>query len=143
MIPKFGRKLTGNDLEELNILAQKENQEFEQQRQNLIKELSYLIHEKELIKEKVKKTEAQLQVNYSLQNKISTQLYESYLVSVEKSANTIRNVEESIRDLKDLLENKKSELEKLKGTIIRMKEEFLSIADRYENILEKEESNKR
>lgn len=141
MIPKFGRPHNSSDLEELHKTIERENQVFEEQRQNLIKELSYLIHEKELLKEKVKKTEAQLKESLTLRHKIANQLYESYIISVEKSANTIKAVEDTVRDLKDLLEIKKAELERLKGYIKKMKEEFLGIAGRYENILEKEEQS--
>jgi len=139
MVPRFGRALSGNDLEELNRIIERENLEFEDQRQNLIKELAYLIQEKELLKEKVKTAEAQLRERLALRNRIADQLYESYLLSIQKSAGAIRSVEESIKDLKNLLEIKNSELERLKASIGRMKEEFIGIAGRYENMLEKEE----
>ncbi|NLI92054.1 MAG: hypothetical protein GX434_07530 [Peptococcaceae bacterium] len=141
MIPKLGRSLANNEIEEITKMIQAENQYFEEQRLNLIQELSCLIHEKELLKERVKKAEEQLQNGLDLKNKISTQLYESYISSVEKSAFTIKNVEESINDLKMLIESKSLELSRLKDSIRKMKEEFLGIAGRYENILEREEAD--
>jgi predicted nuclease of restriction endonuclease-like (RecB) superfamily len=140
MIPKFGRTLTDDELQNVNEMIEKENFEFEVRRQSLVKELSYLIHEKELIKEKVEKAERELYRRRNLQEKISAQLYESYLLSIEKSANTIKSVEESVYDLRTLLDGKKAELNKLKGYMKKMKEEFLGIADRYEHFLEKEQS---
>lgn len=140
MVSRFGHTLPDNDLEELNRLITSENQEFEDQRQNLIKELACLIHEKELLKEKVNKAEAQLRESLALRNKIAGRLYESYMLSIEKSAVTIRTVEESIRDLKNLLGHKNSELQQLKGSIGKIKEEFAGMTSRYGNMLEKEHS---
>lgn len=139
MVPRFGRALPGDDLEELNRLIERENQEFEDRRQNLIKELAYLIHEKELLKEKAKRAEAQLRDSLALRNNIANQLFESYMQSIEKSAATIRTVEESMGDLKNLLDNKNAELQRLKRSIGKMREEFAGLAGRYENMLEKEE----
>ncbi|RNC29185.1 MAG: hypothetical protein AWM53_00834 [Candidatus Dichloromethanomonas elyunquensis] len=140
MVSKMGRLFTSIEMEELNKMLEAENQYFEEQRLSLIQELSCLIHEKELLKERVKKTEEQVQNSLELKDKILMQLYESYISSVEKSVVTIQSVDQSIHDVKMLIENKNSELSGLKDSIKKMKEEFLKIIGRYKNILEREDS---
>jgi len=132
----YENPLTKNQLEGFKQWMQKENQQFEEQHQELIKELSYLIYQKEQLKEEIKNTEEQLQYSLSLKSKISEQLYKSYLMAIEKSAQNINEDVQSIQELQSLIETN------INKTNLQMKMEEVRSLNKERLVMLEEERNK-
>lgn len=114
---------------------EEESQEFEEKRNELIKEFTNYVHEKELLKEKVEKIESELQKKIALKNEISNKLYDTYMTSIEKTATTIQEMEESLNDSKILVQSTQNELIRLINYLEKIRDEFLKIADSYEKVM--------
>lgn len=130
------RSLFGYHPDSVRLTIEAIKREHEQKINELKKELSQQIHQRELLRSEIDRVKKDVELRLGMKQQIAQSLVDAHLLGTNKVLQTMQAAEQTEKDLKAVIRQHQAELAKLQETMSRLESDLVGIADHYESLLE-------